>query len=57
MNNVALVFASEDDSPATVLMLSMEECLPYYYEWQGRLEQYRNYMNERRENDLYIYSG
>ena len=57
VNNVALVFASEDDTPATVLMLSMEECLPYYYEWQGRLERYKNDMNERGENGLYIYSG
>ena len=56
VNNVAVVFASEDDLPASVFMLSLADCLPYYYEWLGRLEQYKKYMNDRENHDLYVNS-
>ena len=57
VKNVALVFASENDCPATVLTLTMDECLPYYYEWQGRLKQYKKLMKERENNAFYVSSG
>ena len=37
ITNVAIVFVYDDGSPADVHMLSLEQCLPYYYSWLGRL--------------------
>ena len=57
VNNVAIVFASDDDSPATVLTMSIDECLPFYYEWQGRLQQYKKYTEEIEHIELFDVNG
>ena len=38
---MALVFVYDDGSPADVHMLTLEQCLPYYYSWLGRLRLFR----------------